>query len=48
MMTGLPTLNIPMIKDAPYSEEDAKFWDWIAFLMIVFVIAVAVLVAVFH
>lgn len=30
---GMP-LYIPMSEDAPFDEEDAQFWDWVATVLI--------------
>jgi len=41
-------IRTPMSEDAPFGEEDARFWDWVAAVLIVVVligIAVAAITA---
>jgi hypothetical protein len=38
-------IRTPMSEDAPFGEEDARFWDWVAAILIMTVV-IGVVVAV--
>jgi hypothetical protein len=37
-MQGGTKLYAPVSRDAPYSDQDARFWDWVVVTLVVVII----------